>query len=406
MNRYLRCGAAGAAILLAVSPTAWAEPVPMMQQGECLVTPLVAAPDDINRRLLNLDAAQGFSRGEGQTVAVLDTGVAPSTRLPNLEGGGDLVADGNGLTDCDGHGTAVAGIIAGQPGPDGFSGVAPAAKILSIRLASTRYTPRTSGEDPAMARIVASISAMADAIRQAADKGARVIQVSPTVCLPVGSQVDLSALDAAVQYAAVEKDAVVIAAAGDLGGQGISSISECKANPLGNDAQAVSLSIPSSQPNVLSVGALDGTGRPVEFSMTGPWLGIAAPGQNVVSLSNTGTGDGLTSGLQGTSFAAAYVSGAAALVRSRFPDLRTATAHKGARAPSGQVGAGSVDPVAALTWELPVPTAAGDAHIAAPAPVAAKDNTGRNIAFAGSALLALAVIAAAALAHRRKERIQ
>ncbi|EUA38649.1 subtilase family protein [Mycobacterium avium subsp. avium 2285 (R)] len=75
---------------------------------------------------LNLPAAWRFSRGDGQLVAVLDTGVRPGPRLPNVEPGGDFVETTDGLTDCDGHGTLLAGLVAGQPSPDdGFAGVAP-----------------------------------------------------------------------------------------------------------------------------------------------------------------------------------------------------------------------------------------------------------------------------------------
>jgi hypothetical protein len=86
----------------------------------------------------------------------------------------------------------------------------------------------------------------------------------------------------------------------------------------------------------------------------------------------------------------------------------TATAHNGARAPSNVVGAGSVDPLAALTWELPasnepgVPTAK---PVAVPPPPTPKDSTPRTVAFVGTAALALlvAVVAAIAAIARRKE---
>src|SRR5699024_7639333 len=90
-----------------------------------------------------------FSRGAGQTVAVIDTGVAPHPRLPHLIGGGDLVGGrrpgapraADGLDDCDAHGTLVAGIIGAAPSQeDGFAGVAPDARILSIRQSSAKYT--------------------------------------------------------------------------------------------------------------------------------------------------------------------------------------------------------------------------------------------------------------------------
>jgi membrane-anchored mycosin MYCP len=64
--------------------------------------------------MLNYAGAWQFSRGAGQKIAVIDTGVAPNPRLPGLEGGGDYVSSSDGLVDCDAHGTLVAGLIA-QP---------------------------------------------------------------------------------------------------------------------------------------------------------------------------------------------------------------------------------------------------------------------------------------------------
>jgi len=159
-------------------------------------------------------------------------------------------------------------------------------------------------------------------------------------------------------------------------------------------------------------------------------VGIAAPGERIVSVSN-GDGGGLADGLpgnhqqlvplSGTSYAAGYVSGVAALVRSKYPELTatevvhriTATAHDGARAPSNIVGAGTVDPVAALTWQLPAdqpgpaPSAKPVAVPPAPAPA---DTRPRTIALAGTAALAVLVAAvgaaAAITARRRKDPTQ
>jgi membrane-anchored mycosin MYCP len=158
--------------------------------------------------------------------------------------------------------------------------------------------------------------------------------------------------------------------------------------------------------------------------MAGPWLGIAAPGQNIVSLSN-GPDGGLANGLPNdqqemfpiscTSYSAAYVSGVVALVRSKFPDLRadevvrrvTATAHGAARSPSNLVGAGGVDPVAALTWDVPEKPDTDPAvrPVAAPPAPPPDDPTPRTVAFVGTGVLALAVLTTAALsAHRRKDK--
>jgi membrane-anchored mycosin MYCP len=418
---------------------------PMEQRGPCSVSGVVPGSDPgvttPGQAMLNLPAAWQFSRGEGQLVAVIDTGVRPGPRLPNVDPGGDFVETTDGLTDCDGHGTLVAGIIAGQPGDDGFSGVAPAARVLSIRTTSAKFAPRTPGGDPLLARVSLDVATLSRAIVHAADLGARVINVSAITCLPADRPIDQAALGAAIRYAALDKDAVIVAAAGNNGPTGSgtdgTSATPCDSNPLTdlshpddarNWAGVKSISIPSWwQPYVLSAAALTPDGQPSKFTMAGPWVGIAAPGESLVSVSNR-DGGGLANGLpddhqqmialSGTSYAAGYVSGVAALVRSKYPHLTaaqvvgriTATAHNGARAPSNLIGAGGVDPVAALTWQLPMgnqPTVAAAKAVAVPPAPAPRDTTPRNVAFAGTAALALIVAAVAAIAavtaRRRKE---
>lgn len=104
-------------------------------------------------------------------------------------------------------------------------------------------------------------------------------------------------------------------------------------------------------------------------------------------------------------------------MRSKYPDLSatavvhriTATAHNGARDPSNVVGAGSVDPVAALTWQLPAGDQPGPAAkpIAVPPAPAPPDTTPRTVAVAGTAALVVLVAVAGAVialaARRRKD---
>jgi membrane-anchored mycosin MYCP len=412
---------------------------PMEQRGECSTSGVIPGTDFDrtlpNQVALNLPAAHQLSRGEGQLVAVIDTGVRPGPRLPNVDPGGDYVADTDGLTDCDGHGTLAAGIVAGQPsGDDGFVGAAPAARLLSIRAMSAKFSPQMPGGDPALASATVYVAALSRAIVHAADLGARVITVSTVTCLPYDRPVDQSELGAAIRYAAVDKDAVIVAAAGNSGSAGSTGAgTACESNPLTdlsrpgdprNWAGVTSVSIPSWwEPYVLSAASLTPDGQPSKFTMTGPWVGIAAPGENIVSVSNRDDG-GLANGLpnerqqlfalSSTSYAAGYVAGVAALVRSRYPDLTatqvvrrlTATAHNGARRPSDVVGAGTLDPVAALTWDLPAntnPEAVPVKQVAPPPEPAPKDSTPRSVAFAGTAVLALMVVAAAAIAARRRK---
>lgn len=445
----LRAGVAVLATVFAVAPTTLASAVvppkvdphaapppgsagpvaAMGQRGTCVSAGVLpgTAVGVGSQGLLNLPGAWAINRGEGQTVAVIDTGVHPGPRLPDVQAGGDFVESGDGLADCDGHGTLVAGLIAGRPGPDSFAGLAPAAKILAIRQTSERFSPRVTGADPATARASIEVQTLARAVVRAADLGARVIAITAVTCLPADQQVDQSELGAALKYAALDKDAVIIAAAGN-DRAGLAGGPACGANPLGNPGHqadprnwsgVTSVSIPSWwQPYVLSVGSLDQSGQPSDFTMPGPWVGIAAPGENVTSVGN-GEGGALANALpndrgelfplRSSSYAAAYVSGVAALVRSKFPTLRSAdvitrltvTAHGAARQPSNLVGAGIVDPVAALTWELPASSARPHpVSVQVPPAPPAEDTTPRTIAFVGAGLLALATVIAVVL--RRK----
>ncbi|CDO91287.1 subtilase [Mycobacterium triplex] len=406
----------------------------MRQNGQCQVYGAMPGFDPAavppSQAMLNLPEAWKTSRGRGVVVAVIDSGVTPQPRLPNLAPGGDYIdPPAGGLFDCDGHGTAVAGLIAAQQGPDGFAGVAPEAAIVSIRQTSAQWAPKTpSGQDAQQAKTAGDVATLARAVRHAADiPGVRVINLSLIDCFPVYKQVDQAALGAAVRYAAIDKDIVVVAAAGNTGE------SNCTSNPLTdpnrpddsrNWAGATTVSTPSFwQPYVLSVGSLTPEGQPSNFTMAGPWVGVAAPGEQVVSLGN-GPNSGIINGLpsskeplvaiNGTSFAAAYVSGAAALVRSKFPNLTSrqvvnrlvASAHNAARAPSNLVGAGVIDPVAALTWDIPqgdaLPAQMPIVRVAPPAPPPPDNRLPRLIAFgAGIAAIAAAVIAVTVIGMRR-----
>lgn len=107
-------------------------PQSTVQREICAVPSMtrVAIPPNDATQLAGLDLQRVWrlTRGSGQRVAVIDTGVSTHPRLSRLMGGGDYVFTGDGTQDCDGHGTAVAGIIAATADPnhtDDFSGVAP-----------------------------------------------------------------------------------------------------------------------------------------------------------------------------------------------------------------------------------------------------------------------------------------
>ncbi|OBA78771.1 type VII secretion-associated serine protease mycosin [Mycobacterium sp. 1164966.3] len=327
-----------------------------------------------------------FSRGAGQKVAVIDTGVNRHPRLPALEGGGDYVSNTDGLQDCDSHGTVVAGIIAGSPSPaDSFAGVAPEATILSIRQNSTVYgvTEGGSGQanDPnAVSKGYGNTLTLAYAITRAVNLGATVINLSEVACSPVGAGLDDVQLGRAVRYA-YEHNVVVVAAAGNVNSQDFCKTQNAMADPnlplqSGWDSVRTVASPAWFNDYVLTVGALTTSGEPADFSLRGPWLGVAAPGERIVSLDSRGPGlinaimstQGLAV-INGTSFAAPFVSGVVALIRSRFPELNAGqvidlikhTAHTPGAGPNEATGYGVVDAVAALTYRLPAPNPNPDA---------------------------------------------
>lgn len=351
---------------------------PMKQDKGCLAVGLL--PDSDVTRLpptdttLDLAAARALSRGEGVTVAILDTGVSPHARLPNLTGGGDFVlAEGDGLFDCDAHGTLIAGIIGAATNPgDSFQGVAPEARMVSIRVRSGAFSAeKPTSYDPAD-RAALEIRTLARAITRAANQGASVIVLPRPTCVAAALDVDQSMLSMAVGYATIDRGALIVAGAGSTNG------GECKQNPAANPARpndprnwrdVETISTPSwFAPTVLTVGATTTAGAPVPDSLAGPWVSVAAPGVGIESLGPGGGGlingagapDKL-SAVGGASYAAAYVAGVTALLRSRYPNESPAqiasrlreTAHAPARGVDNTVGAGVIDPLAALSSRTP-----------------------------------------------------
>lgn len=352
-------------------------PFPMKQASQCATSAVLPGSQfhsiPINQ-VFQVDELHKYANGAGQKVAVIDSGVTPNARLPKLRGAGDYIMGGDGLEDCDHHGTLIAGIIAAQPAKnDGFVGVAPAAEIISIRQTSGAYRPENPDDKGA-----SSLDTLAQAVRHAADEGATVINLSVTACVPANANVNLSKLKGALHYAAVDKDAVIVASAGNID-------KSCKPNPgpdptsqsTGDDPRgwkrADTLSLPSYIDQfVLSVGGTTLTGDAYAQSMPGPWVDVAAPAISVVSLDpvagDTGglinaeiSSQGQTYPIAGTSFASAYVSGLAALIRQKHPELNAQqvreriinSAHPQAQTMNNTLGRGLVDPVQSLAGDVP-----------------------------------------------------
>ncbi|MFE7720468.1 type VII secretion-associated serine protease mycosin [Nocardia rhizosphaerihabitans] len=420
-------GALEAAVILSGRPA----PLEPTEQRELCAEPVLRgnAPTEppIAQQVLDLPAAWQFSRGAGQKVAVIDTGVNRHPRLPALQAGGDYVSDTDGTVDCDGHGTLVAGIIAAQPSPDdAFTGVAPDAEILSIRQLSLAYEPKDrkgAAKPPGELRSdgYGSVLTLAAAVVRAVDMGATVINISEVACTSAGADTADSSLGAAVKYA-YDRNVVVVAAAGNVETGGA-----CQTQNEGSGWGSVS-TIPTPAwftPYVLSVASVDANGAPSALSLRGPWVGAAAIGRNIVSLDSKPGGTGLVDGVQtaqgvqpvdGTSFAAPYVAGLAALVRAKFPELGaqqvidriTRTAHAPGRGRDDAIGAGLIDPLAALTAPLPAePVSAGADRghaIAAPAPPAEPDPRPRQVAIIGSLTLLTVLGVGAALGFPFRKR--
>lgn len=376
------------ALLPAAAPPA--PPRPTVQREVCATTAFDPQRASTQLDGLDLPTVWPLTRGAGQRIAVIDTGVGSHRRLPRLVGGGDYVSAGDGTRDCDGHGTLVAGIIAAAPGSDGdrFTGVAPEATVIAIRQSSTRFgvidEPSRTG--------VGDVDTLAKAVRTAADLGASVIHISAVVCGTGGSEVDDRVLGAALAYAAEVKSAVVVAPAGNTDGEGCSA----------TDAP-VSVSPPWYDDYVLTVGSVDAAGAPSAFTLPGPWVDVAAPGEAVLSLSPIGDAMANTVGDQhdpapiaGTGYAAAVVSGLAALIRARFAawtprqvmDRIRATAHHPPGGRDDSVGSGLIDPLAAVSTGAPPGTSLPSPKpIAAPVTPPATPEIGERVALTGAAAL-------------------
>ncbi|WSQ10579.1 type VII secretion-associated serine protease mycosin [Streptomyces sp. NBC_01231] len=232
------------------------------------------------------------STGKGITVAVIDTGVDPNNG--DLKGrvlaGKDLAPDqpGDEHTDYDGHGTGMAGLIAGTgayDGGNGAFGLAPGSKILPIRL------PKSGTEANLAVGNKVFNKVLAPAIRYAADEGARVINISQAA---TGGSPQVTA---AVEYA-LDKGSLIFAGAGNDGN---------KANQI---------MYPAGTPGVVGVAAVGKDLRRTDVSEYGPQVDMAAPGEDMLHACGGETGLCETSG---TSDATALASASAALIWSKHP---------------------------------------------------------------------------------------
>ncbi|WEH43409.1 S8 family serine peptidase [Streptomyces sp. AM 2-1-1] len=314
------------------------------------------------RRTLGYSRAQELSRGAGVTVAVVDTGVGGA--VPVLAGRVSALAGAG--TDCVGHGSFLAGVIAAAPAEgSGVVGIAPAADVLAV-----------SGTDDRGAWEAALV---ADGIRSAVDAGADV------VCTGAALRSGRGVLTAAVRYATAHDVLVVAPAAPDLA-----------ADTRGDAPPPSGPYWPAAVPEVLAVVDFGPDGsRPAE-APDAYRPDLAAPGDQVVGVGPRGQGHWIGSG---SSIAAATAAGAAALVRARHPTMPAAEVSRQLTEASYPADVPRLDPYAALATVLPE----GRTAAAAPAapvrmPAAADPQPGRRALVVAGAGLAVVLLVAGALA--------
>jgi hypothetical protein len=270
--------------------------------------------------LLEIDKAISMAGKHDVTVAVIDGGV--DSNHPEFKG---RLLPPQSITDpanpavAHYHGTHVAGIIASaQDNGVGGHGINPKAKIMSISVFD-----QYGGFD----------YILADAILQAAEKGADVINMS------LGAPFEMPLVEEAIKKA-VDKGVVVVAAAG-------------------NDA-AMQYNYPASYDGVITVGATNDQNKKAYFTTYGPGIDVVAPGEDVYSTLYTPIKGSTFTKMSGTSMASPVVAGVASLIKSKYPNLNSyqveAILEKTAKDLGDKgfdldYGYGLVNPVAALNFD-------------------------------------------------------
>ncbi len=303
-------------------------------------SPEKAKKQDWSRQRLDLDRLHGYSTGAGVTVALIDTGV--DTGAVGLDG--RVTAEGTAGDDCVGHGTFLAGLIAGADGDGaGLTGVAPGAKILALR-----------GTDQ---RGQASSALVVAAVRAAIEADAEVIAVP--VALP-RRDAELTRAVADARRAG----AVVVAAATPDPPRGAAASDEIPARSYW----------PAAEPGVLSVADMLPAGVRPDNALRTSGVDLVAPGAGVVSGGPRGDGHYLGAG---ASVATAYAAGAVAAVRAARPDDSADEVVRRVTATAYPADIPQLDAYAAVTTVLGDSGAAGGAERAAD-PVTVRDTSGAD----------------------------
>ncbi|SDO00752.1 Ig-like domain-containing protein [Acetanaerobacterium elongatum] len=253
--------------------------------------------------------AWGTTKGEGVTVAVVDSGVLTT----HEEFAGRILSQidfAGGSTSLNQHGTHVAGIVAAAAGNGrGGAGIAPASTILPVRVLNTQGTGTS-------ANILAGVN-------YAKSNGAAVINMS------LGGYF-YSKLEEDTYKAVYDAGIPIIVAAGNDG-------SNVKCYPAGYSS-------------VITVAATDQAGRRANFSNWGSWISVAAPGYDIWSTGIASNSSYIS--LNGTSMATPVVTGVAALYLSQFPGAGARDVNK-----DGAVNAKDVEALRAVLKKNVTPAA-------------------------------------------------
>jgi subtilisin family serine protease/putative cell wall-binding protein len=300
--------AAAAALAIAALPgVAYAEPdYPVTAQwvGGVPNDPYYADGTQWAPRRVQAEAAWSLARGDGVTIAIVDTGVdlghsdlaAKIWANPGEIPGNGIDDDGNGFvddvigwnfvsgtptpTDDNGHGTHCAGIAAAATDNAlGIAGMAPGARIMAVKVLDSRGSGSTA--------------ALAEGIDYAVDAGADIISAS------IGGTSGTKTLEGAVRRATAA-GVLVVAASGNEGG---------------------AVLYPAAYTDALSVGATDRNDVRTTYSNFGPGLDIVAPGGSPAAQVLSTVRSGEYGSKYGTSMATPHVAGIAALLKGERPEL-------------------------------------------------------------------------------------
>ncbi len=215
-------------------------------------------------------------KGNEIKVAIFDTGIDLNSNEIKVSGGISFIEGIESYDDDNGHGTAMAGILAAQLNGMGIVGIAPSIELYSVKVLDKDGNGK--------------YSTIIKGIEWAIDNGIDIISLS------LGGTQYSKALEDAVQLAA-DNNILIVAAAG-------------------NDSNNKN-TYPAAYPQVICVGAINDQNEIASFSNIGTQVDIFAPGELVIT---TGTSNSIIK-ISGTSAAAQHVAGAAALLLSKNKDL-------------------------------------------------------------------------------------